>query len=187
MRPCCCTKNPSCDTEEEIRRLCSTILQMFRRAVSSWRRFAAYLQVAHVCLSVCLSVRSRAVSQKRHIQTPRNFSCGSVVVWQQATTLSTSGLVDDVTSRAHVTATQRRRDATCVCSKLLARGQHWKRSLQSAMGLLYTVRQKKGTVFLLCASLLTLDRNCWIFFIYIKERMSYNFMYSILACVKNFA
>jgi len=53
--------------------------------------------------------------------------------------------------------------------------------------IVYTVGQKKGTNFLLCASLLTLDRNWWIFFVYIKERMSYNSVNLILACVKNFA
>jgi len=51
----------------------------------------------------------------------------------------------------------------------------------------YTVRREKRTDFLLCASLLILDRNWLIFSDYIKERMSYNSMYLILACVKNFA
>jgi len=53
----------------------------------------------------------------------------------------------------------------------------------------YTVRQKKETNFLLCAYLLILDKNCE-FFSYIlslKDRISYNSVYLILACVKNFA
>jgi len=41
---------------------------------------------------------------------------------------------------------------------------------------IYTVRRKKGTNFLLWASLLTLDRNWWIFFAYIKERI-YGYFY----------
>jgi len=51
---------------------------------------------------------------------------------------------------------------------------------------IYTVRQKKRTNFLLCASLLILDKLV-SFFVYIKERISYNSVYLILACVSNFA
>jgi len=54
-----------------------------------------------------------------------------------------------------------------------------------------TVRYKKGTSFLLCASFLIFDRNWWIFFTYIRPKesrsISYNSVYLILACVENFA
>ena len=51
---------------------------------------------------------------------------------------------------------------------------------------LYTVRQEKGTNFvflILCISYLTETGE---FFIYIKEHISYNSVYLILASVKNF-
>jgi len=50
----------------------------------------------------------------------------------------------------------------------------------------YTVRQKKGTNFLLCASILILDKT-GDFLTYIKERIRYNSIYLTLACIKNFA
>ena len=46
---------------------------------------------------------------------------------------------------------------------------------------LYTVRQKRGTDFVLCASLLILDRNWFDFFS--QESISYNSAYLILVCV----
>jgi len=58
---------------------------------------------------------------------------------------------------------------------------------QSHVALLYTVRQKKGTNFLLGASLLILDRKLVNFFVDVKESTSCNAVYLILACVKNFA
>ena len=50
---------------------------------------------------------------------------------------------------------------------------------------IYTVRQKKGTNFLLCAPLLILDRN-WRFFSHILRNMKSTIsVYLNLACVKN--
>jgi len=46
------------------------------------------------------------------------------------------------------------------------------------------MRQKKGTNFLLCGSFLILRSNWRIFFTYTEERIKYNFVYLILACVK---
>ena len=69
----------------------------------------------------------------------------------------------------------------CVCTACI-----WP-CLAPTSSLFYTVSQKKGTDFLLCASLLILDRNWRIFFPCIKEHVSYNSVYLILTCVKNFA
>jgi len=49
----------------------------------------------------------------------------------------------------------------------------------------YTMRQKKRTKFLLHASFLMLDRNWWIFLNTLRNSISYNSLYLILACVKN--
>ena len=52
---------------------------------------------------------------------------------------------------------------------------------------LYTIRQKKEPIF----SCVHLSYNSWQklvnSFVFIKERINYNSMYLILACVKNFA
>jgi len=50
----------------------------------------------------------------------------------------------------------------------------------------YTVRQKKGIDFLLCAYFCNTTET-GEFFTYIKGSICYNSVYLILACVKNFA
>ena len=51
------------------------------------------------------------------------------------------------------------------------------------------MRQKKGTNFLLSVPFLVLDRNCRIFFTYIRPKesrsISYSSVYLISACVEN--
>jgi len=54
------------------------------------------------------------------------------------------------------------------------------------MIIMYTMMQNKGANFLLCAFFNTCQKLV-IFFRYIKETISYNFVYLIFACVKNFA
>jgi len=49
---------------------------------------------------------------------------------------------------------------------------------------LHREAEKKEPIFF-CVHILMIDRNWWIFFTNIKESLSYNSMYLILAYVKN--
>ena len=49
----------------------------------------------------------------------------------------------------------------------------------------YTMRQKKGTSFLLCAFFNTSEK-LMNFFTYIEKSICYKYVYLILMCIKNF-
>ena len=51
---------------------------------------------------------------------------------------------------------------------------------------LYTPWGRKKEPIFVCVHFLMLDRNWWIFFTCIKESISYNYVYLILACANNF-
>jgi len=118
--------------------------------------------------------------------------CCSIQCWRACHRSWTSATVSWVSRLWRVWCSASRRVATArtrpsgSASRTTPKNSYRVSTLLCSRGLLLHQGRKKGTNFLLCASLLILDRKWWIFFVYIKEYISYNSVYLFLACIWEF-